>query len=121
MRPSDAVAGIATLKRPLGRPGRATGAEVRGRLTGLTRFPRTFTTALMNVMPGSLRIRMVNLRRLTHAFADGSENALAAEIAFGLGLVLGAVARNGAGLPALAFPPIGMLAGAYPLPQQTSV
>jgi hypothetical protein len=75
-----------------------TGAVIRERLIVRTSLPRTLTFAPVHVTPGSLRMRMVNLRRLTHALADGSENALAAEIALGLGLgvALGAVARTGA-------------------------
>ena len=54
-------------------------------MTVFTRLPRTLTTALTHVTPETLRMRMVKLRRLRHAFDDGSEKARAAEIAFGLG------------------------------------
>ena len=65
VRPSLAVAVIAIVKRPFGRLVRSTGAVIRVRRTVFTRLPLTITTALTNVTPGNLRIRIVNLRRLT--------------------------------------------------------
>ena len=80
LRPSLVVAVMETVNRPFGRPTRFTRAVIRERLTVLTRLPFTITTARTNVMPRSRRIRMLNLRRLTQAFVEGSLNAVAAEI-----------------------------------------
>src|SRR4051812_6909517 len=82
-----------TLALPAGRPLRFTGAVILARAMVLTRLPLTLTTAEMNVTPGSLRIRIVNARRLTHFFADGSVKAFVAEIGGGAdGLVTGVAA-----------------------------
>jgi hypothetical protein len=96
VRPSLAVAVNETLNVPLGRPVRFAGAVIRERLTVFTRWPRTLTTALTHVIPGSLRIRMVKRRRLTHDLADGSVKAFAAEI--GAGLVAAGVEPEDAGV-----------------------
>ncbi|HEY6757902.1 MAG TPA: hypothetical protein VI318_00355 [Baekduia sp.] len=60
----------------------------------------TVTTAETNVTPGSLRIRIVNERRLMHLFADGSVKAFVAEIGCGAdgvatGVTVGGVTAGG--------------------------
>src|SRR5690349_9242679 len=92
-----------TLKPPFGSPVRLTGAVIRLRLTVFTRLPFTVTTALTNVTCGTRRIRMVNRRRLTHRFADGSENAWDAvgsgtAVGVGVGRPTGTVVAGGAGV-----------------------
>ena len=102
VRPSAAVAVIATVKRPLGRPVRFTGAVMRSRVMVLTRLPRTLTTAPTNVMPGRRRTRMRKLRRLTQALAGGSENADDAEIGFSGGWAAGVPGTPGRDPPGAA-------------------
>ena len=71
---------------------------IRRRLTVFTRLPFTNTFALRHVTPGTLRTRILKLRRLTHPFAGGSRNAFAAGIRTGFGLTVvpgGLVAGGG--------------------------
>jgi hypothetical protein len=81
-----------------------------------TRLPRSFTTALTNVTPGTLWIRIRKWRRLMHDFADGSVKTLAAISGAGL-VVAGGVVVVGGGPPGDG---VGVAAGVLWSGQHTS-
>ena len=84
VRPSPVLAVIESTNEPLGRSRSVTLAAISARLTVIAVLPSMFTTALTNLTPGNLRMRIVSSCPLTHCVVCGSTNAEPAEIGFSL-------------------------------------
>src|SRR3954452_15698782 len=84
---------ILTVKRPLGRPRRSTGADRPAPLTTFALLPLTSTVAFARAVPAGLCSRILNMRRLTQLCAEGREMTSAATRAGGVaaGVAAGAV------------------------------